>query len=140
MGGSGALGGCGEAIRRLWGPWEHLGRYVSVGRVWGLWAYRKGGVGRLEGGCGALESCVALRKGSKFALGPAPHASISLAMAVCICVGRGVCVAMVVLRRKTRFVFFTVVWGHPGEKALFFMAQFPWAKAALAAEVWCQEA
>jgi len=69
MGGSGALGGCGEAIRRLWGPWEHLGRYVSVGRVWGLWAYRKGGVGRLEGGCGALESCVALRKGSKLAVG-----------------------------------------------------------------------
>ena len=69
MGGSGALGGCGEAIRRLWGPWEHLGRYVSVGRVWGLWAYRKGGVGRLEGGCGALESCGALRKGSKLAVG-----------------------------------------------------------------------
>ena len=30
-------------------------------------------------------------------LGPAPHASVSLAMAVCICVGKGVCVAMVVL-------------------------------------------
>lgn len=30
-------------------------------------------------------------------LGPAPHASVRLAMAVCICVGRGVCVAMVVL-------------------------------------------
>ena len=73
-------------------------------------------------------------------LGPAPHALVSLAMAVCICVGRGVCVAMVVLRRKTQFVFFTVVWGHSGEKALCFMAQFPWAKAALAAEVCCQEA
>ena len=30
-------------------------------------------------------------------LGPAPHALVRLAMAVCICVGRGVCVAMVVL-------------------------------------------
>ena len=30
-------------------------------------------------------------------LGPAPHASVSLAMAVCICVGKKVCVAMVVL-------------------------------------------
>ena len=30
-------------------------------------------------------------------LGPAPHALVRLAMAVCICVGKGVCVAMVVL-------------------------------------------
>ena len=30
-------------------------------------------------------------------LGPAFHALVSLAMAVCICVGKGVCVAMVVL-------------------------------------------
>ena len=58
-------------------------------------------------------------------LGPAPHALVRLATAVGICGVREVCVEMVVLRRKTRFVFFTVLWRHSGEKALCFMAQFP---------------
>ena len=47
---------------------------------------------------------------------------------------------MAVLRRKARFVFFTVVRRRSGEKTLCFMAQLPWAKDALAAEVGCQEA
>ena len=46
---------------------------------------------------------------------------------------------MAVLRRKARFVFFTVVQRHSGEKACF-MARLPWAKDALAAEAGCQEA
>ena len=47
---------------------------------------------------------------------------------------------MAVLRRKARFVFFTVVRRRSGEKTLCFMARLPWAKDALAAEVCCQEA